>query len=62
MLQITACKKNMGQKIKKRGTTLVLYVYKDSEAAFRMFLAFIQFPEIVSKNCGYFGKKKYFPS
>ena len=51
MLQITACKKNMGQKIKKRGTTLVLYVYKDSEAAFRMFLAFIQFSESVPKNC-----------
>ena len=29
LLQITACNKNMGQKFKKRGTALVLYVFKD---------------------------------
>ena len=50
----------MRQKFKKRATALILYVYKDSETAFRLFLSSIHFPESVPKNCGNFGKKLSF--
>ena len=50
-------------KFNKRATALIIYVYKDLETVFRMFLAFILLPESVPKEgrffifFGIFGKK-----
>ena len=41
-------------KFKKRATALILYVYKDLETVFGMFLAFILLPESVPKEVRFY--------